>query len=455
MSSKKLSRRFILVNLILPLNLILGLMVIFSQSLLMERDKTEDELQSRIFLHKPLLNLLDHYDSVSHPDWLVFAALDSGEILHVSDKMKLKKTEWKKDVPDFSPEMIIADVILARIIKNIPDSITIVPFLYKGQSGIAVYMHDLLPLYLQVIQKPVYRLLIFFMTMMLFFLGLLQMNSHYKSVRRLIRASDRISNHDLDTEIKPGKQGEMATVFRSFEQMRKALKSNREKEARFVMSVTHDLKTPLSAMRMYLEAMKDGYIKISDEAGEAVNKILLKSAMLEDRIAELLDYSKLQTSIHELNRETIRISSWIEEQNLLFKEESLLNNRKYTGEIKVDESLKISGNIKLLNRALQNLIDNACRYTKENDIIQFRAVSKNNRLLLSFENSGPPIPYEEREKIFELFYRADKGRNSRGMGIGLASVQSVIENHGGTIVCGESSLGGAAFEIRIPLRLME
>jgi signal transduction histidine kinase len=440
-------KRVILVNFVIPLNLIIGLMIIFIQMLYLERDINKDDLKTKKFLHKPLIEILENRDNFTNPpDWLLFVAMDSGEIIYLVEEASFSQLPLKNQIGKYKLDLMLADIV-----KKLPDTITLVPFKYKGQNGLAIYMHDLLPLFMQVLQKPAYIGFIFFLTMSMFLMGLLQMNSFFRSVRRLIQASVRIAHKDLDTEIHSEQELELARVFQAFEQMRKALKSNRDKEARFVMSVTHDLKTPLAAMRMYLEAMKDGYIEIGDEAEKAVSKILVKSGILEDRIGELLEYSKLQTSVHELKRDIIDVKTWISEQNVYFDDECQMNDRKYSNEISLPPDLKILVNSKLVNRALNNLIDNACRYTKKGDSIKLRAYYEGDYLILNLEDSGPGVETTEREKIFELFYRADKGRNSRGMGIGLASVQYIIENHGGAISCGESSLGGSSFTVSLPI----
>ena len=440
----RINKRIIIVNLVLPLNLIIGLVLIFANLLYMEKEKTENGLTVNNFLHAPLLELLEKADEANVPNWLLLVALDSGEAIYLAEH------EGKKPLI-FMEEEKNMDLILADIVKKTPDTISMVPFQYKGHSGLAIYMQDLLPAHLKVVQRPGYIGFVFFLTMIMFLLGLLQMNSYYNSIRRLIRASVRIANKDLDTEIHRGKQPELSKVFLAFDQMRKALKANREKESRFVMSVTHDLKTPLAAMRMYLEAMNDGYIEVSGEAEEAIKKILIKPGVLEDRIGELLEHSKLQTSVHKLKKEIIEVPSWIDEQSRFFDEECQMNQRKYTQKIDLSGQIKISGNLKLLNRAFSNLIDNACRYTKEGDSVKLKSYLSHGFLKIRIEDSGPGVPPAERQKIFELFYRADKGRNSRGMGIGLASVQSIIENHGGTISCGDSPLGGASFSVSLPI----
>ena len=443
-----LSRRLIVVNLILPFNLFFGLFFLFTQMLFLERDVSENGLSTKRFLYAPLMGLLDKENaSFEPPGWLLFVAMESGEIVYTTGEHGPVRPLGIEHDGETGNE----NQNLAEIVKAISGTMTIISFRYNGQHGVAVYMRDLLPFHFQLIQNPAYTGFIFALTTVLFLLGLFQMNKYHRSVSELVRASARIANKDFETEITVKAEREMGTVFQAFDQMRKTLKSNRENEARFVMSVTHDLKTPLAAMRMYLEAMKDGYIEINGEARDAVQKILIKSEMLEDRIAELLEYSKLQNTVHEIQRENVNVPSWIKDQIVFFEEESQMHRRLFSSRVNLPEDLKASINQKLMSRALNNLIDNAFRYTAEGDTVAFASYYEGNSCFFEIEDSGPGIPEEEREKIFELFYRVDKGRNRRGMGIGLASVKSIIENHGGKITCGESPSGGALFRITLPV----
>ena len=443
----KQNRRLILVNLILPFNLFIGLFILFTQILFLERNISENGLRAKKFLVPPLLELLENRDGATvPPEWLLFAALGSGDVIYNindADPDSLKLSDSFLQYQDA--------IGLSTIINAITGPLTIVSFDYKGEKGIVVYSYDKLPFHFRIIHNPAYIGSIFTLTMIFFFLGLYQMNKYYHSVNKLVQASVRIANKDFDTEIESKGMQEMEMVFLAFDQMRKILKTNRERESRFVMSVTHDLKTPLAAMRMYLEAMKDGYIEIGGDARDAVGKILTKSEILEDRIAELLEYSKLQNFIHELQKDFVDMTEWLQNQVIFINEESRLHHRRFSAEINISPGINVSLNQRLMARALHNLIDNAYRYTHEDDAIRLSSYCEGDYCMISVEDSGPGIPPEEREKIFELFYRADKGRNKRGMGIGLASVKSIIENHGGTISCGDTPLGGVRFVITLPM----
>jgi signal transduction histidine kinase len=107
-------------------------------------------------------------------------------------------------------------------------------------------------------------------------------------------------------------------------------------------------------------------------------------------------------------------------------------------------------------RALENLFDNACRYSSGGDKIRFTVQETANSLNICMEDSGIGVSPKNRENIFELFFREDNSRNTRGMGIGLSMVQNVIESMKGEVHYFDSELGGAGFEIILPIqRLIE
>lgn len=442
MRKRNRSWRFILVNLILPFNLVISLVFILSQSIMMERNIDENSLKSKRFLHDPLLRVLEREENYRPPRWLGLVATEKDRIIYVADESIRGHLNFSSgDMATF----------MNWVIRTLPDEITMMPFTYDGTEGLAIYMNNALPFYMRILQKPVYLRFIISTTMLLFLLGILQMNSHQRSVNRLVRASEQIQSRDFDRAIEGDRRSDMNVVFTAFDQMRRTLKANRDRDSRFLLSATHDLKTPLSAMRMYLEAMNDGYIEIGGEAREAVGKVLSKSAILESRIGELLEYSRLTNSSQGTERSIMELEPWLKEQDVLFREECRLNHREYRSSLSVNPTDTLWGGKSVLERAMQNLIDNACRYTEEGDTVFFSARSDGKSLVLTLEDNGPGIAAADRENIFELFYRADKGRNSRGMGIGLASVKSIMETHGGTIICTESPEGGAAFIMELPL----
>ena len=448
-----MSWRIIILNLILPLNLLILMFVLFVQIWFMQFDVNKNGLQASRYLVDPLLEVFsDKPDAEKDvPGWIIMIVLENGKIYYpLAEDLDILQNDWE----EMGGKSNHLQPFLAEMASEITNDLSIVSFTYWGQKGICFYVDDLMPSAFRVLQKPRYLTNLFLVTTLLFIMGGGIILNLKRDMEKLILAASRLQNMDFKTPLLPDRENELYPVFRAFEDMRHELLDHREQGLRFMMSLTHDLKTPLTSIRGYLEALKDGVIDTEDEAKRVFDTMLKKSALLEERINEMLVFSKVVSTQIKGEGEIFSAKEWLENLNSFFYEESILNKKSYTFRIDCPENLKLSGLEKQLTRAVGNLYDNACSYTDEKDPVLFTAeYDKDNQILIvRMEDGGPGIPPENREKIFELFYRKDKGRNTRGMGIGLASVKFVADMHGGDAFCHDSSLGGACFEIHLPVK---
>ncbi|MDC7223676.1 MAG: ATP-binding protein, partial [Spirochaetales bacterium] len=142
----------------------------------------------------------------------------------------------------------------------------------------------------------------------------------------------------------------------------------------------------------------------------------------------------------------------LEEAKEVFRNDALIRNRTLETNLLLPEKTMILGDRKMFFQVLENLFDNACRYTDGGDTIRFTARRDNKNIRITMEDSGAGITKEHIPYIFDNFYRADSGRNTRGIGVGLASSKTIIQSHGGVISYGQTNLGGACFLIELPLQ---
>lgn len=441
---------FIILDLILPVNLTLLIPVLFIQIWYMQIPMDIEGLQTKRFLVNPLLEVLqDRPDSEKQiPEWITFVGMDDGTVLYPLFNIHKTNQTWMEQ-----KEGINLNRFVASLVTDMPNNMNMINFTYQGQKGLCFYRKPLLPGVLRILHSPTYLIYLFFIAMLLFTTGLIIINSFKKNEAKLILAAQRIRNMDFDTQLKPNRINHLADVFTAFDNMRCELEHFRSQGIRFIMSISHDLKTPLTSIRAYIEAMKDGVIVTPEERSQAIGKILLKTNLLEARIDELLDLSMIFTSGKKMSYDVFSIKKWTGEMIEYFREDCLINGRSFSVEENLTENLKIRGSMKVLTRAVMNLFDNACRYTQKEDPIRMvLSVSEDKEhFVLIFEDGGTGVSPEDRDLVFELFYRKDKGRNTRGMGIGLTSVKYVVEEHGGSVFCEKSSLGGACFRINLPL----
>lgn len=280
-----------------------------------------------------------------------------------------------------------------------------------------------------------------------------------RSIISLENAAREIGRGNLDAPIKFTKkqkrQGksldELKSLVDSFETMRIELKENHNNQSRMIMSISHDLKTPLTLIKGYVEALKDGMAETPREVEKYADIIYDRSMILEERINDLIYFAKLRTSDWQARFTIFSISQFLNETADIFSNDAHIRKRFFQYKNSLSADFMIAGDHKLLFQSLENLFDNACRHTKDDDILKLTAKITHNSVQIEFEDSGSGIEREHQKFIYDMFYRADSGRNTRGLGIGLSSVKTIIESHGGSISYKSSDLGGAGFLIELPV----
>lgn len=271
-----------------------------------------------------------------------------------------------------------------------------------------------------------------------------------RGIERLDRAAARVANGDLEFELKSKGADELATLTRSFESMRKALKEERAMRSRFLMAVSHDLKTPLTSIKGYLEAIHDGVAREPEMLERHLGIISDKSTLLESRINELIDYVKMSTGEWQLRHRPVRIHGFLTELGKVFAADAQVFHRSFSCSVELPEELELAGDEGLITRALDNLFHNALRYTREGDAIFLEASQDGDEVVIAFRDSGPGVPEEELERIFEPFYRGSSSRREAGTGLGLSTARSIFAAHGWSIVA--RSPGGKGFTLIIRAR---
>ncbi|MBI4610485.1 MAG: hypothetical protein HY726_15920 [Candidatus Rokubacteria bacterium] len=222
--------------------------------------------------------------------------------------------------------------------------------------------------------------------------------------------------------------------------------------ADFVANVSHDLKTPLSLIRMFGETLELG--RVGDEAKrqEYYRVITRESERLSRLIDNVLDFSRIEggrrayvmtpTAVEPLIGETLKAFSYP------------LTQQGFKVEVSVAPGLpEVPMDADAVGQALANLVDNAIKYSASRKALRVEAVARVGHLALSVADEGVGIPAEEQGRIFEKFYRVGRSETQgrRGSGVGLALVRHIAEAHGGRVTV-ESRLGeGSCFTLWIPL----
>lgn len=233
--------------------------------------------------------------------------------------------------------------------------------------------------------------------------------------------------------------------------MRGLLKEDQESNTRFLMSVSHDLKTPLSTIDGYLDALIDGFADDDKSRAKFYQTMKDKSEILTERIAGLIGYARMSTGewieklgpVHAGTFFTRFIKGYQAEAELKGYQLSLSPLPDLDFNIIMDENLAY--------RALENLVQNAIKYSDERKIISFGIVRNRDALLIQVGNRGTGISPENHEAVFLPFFRESTGRNEAGSGLGLSTVKHIAESHGWSVSLSSEPGEYTEFTICIPL----
>lgn len=200
-----------------------------------------------------------------------------------------------------------------------------------------------------------------------------------------------------------------------------------EKQKQFVADASHELKTPLSVIMASAEAFEN-----EPNEKKWLNNIKSESERMSNLISDLLDMAKLENGIKE--QYSIQELSKIVEREVLTLE-SLIYEKNIKLEYNIEENLKLNCNSNQIKQLVAILLDNAIKHSSSQGEIKVNLKKDKNNIILEVKNKGKEIPKEEREKIFERFYRADesRNRNENRYGLGLAIAKNIVSNHDGKI----------------------
>ena len=221
----------------------------------------------------------------------------------------------------------------------------------------------------------------------------------------------------------------------------------------FVANVSHELRSPLSLLQGYVEALADGIAEDEEQKQKYLNIVLDETLRLRRLVNDILDLSQLETGNMNMKTELISI------QDLVFMVTDrfipLFEEQKKNLQVTVPDNIPmINGDEDKLQQVLINLLDNAAKYTPESGTVRVAAILKGQNVEISVADSGAGIPPGELEQVWERFYKIDKARTREGVGgtgIGLAIAKNIVLAHHGQVEV-TSELGkGARFAFRIPI----
>lgn len=221
----------------------------------------------------------------------------------------------------------------------------------------------------------------------------------------------------------------------------------------FVSRVTHDLKTPLTSIRMFVETLQMGRVSGEEEARECLEVIARETQKLTALIDRVLDFSRLEAGKKQFRFEEVDVPALVE--SALESARPEIEEAGFALEVRVEDGLPtVRADGDAIAEVLVNLLNNAVKYSGAEKWIAVRAVRRGDEVALEVEDRGLGIPERERKRIFERFYRADdqRVREASGTGLGLALCKQIVEAHGGRIEVRSQVGVGSTFSAILPRR---
>lgn len=244
---------------------------------------------------------------------------------------------------------------------------------------------------------------------------------------------------------------EITEIAQNLESMKSSLQDTQNRQNKFIMGLSHDLRTPIAVIKGYVEAISDGIITNPQDISETMELIGSKTEKLENMINSLINFMKMDSKEYRNTLIPESIKTIITDFAKEAENSGRVFNRKITYSIDLTKDYFIPLDQQLVTRAFENLYSNALRYTKDGDFISISAEDDKQNIYIKFCDTGEGIEKKDLANIFDMFYRGTNSRREEGMGIGLSVVKNIIDIHKWKISVDSEKNIGTYFTITIPL----
>ena len=407
--------------------------------------KSPDMLEDMNYIKSWNAELLDKYSFI--------AVRKNDKFIYTGNKNKLNMiSDDLQSFGDYSTDVDGGTYIEGKNRKH--------PFLVKAQDfyfsdggeGTIFVITDLNTLFPQI--KAAIIQSIISVLFILMFMALILMLWIYRSILRplnLLRIGmNQIKEGDLEYTVETGMDDEIGQLCEDFEEMRIRLKEQIDSRLQYeedikelISNISHDLKTPLTAIKGYSEGLMDGVADTPEKQEKYLRTIFTKANDMSILVDELAFYAKIDCNTIPYSFKEINLRNYFEDCIDELSLDLEVKNIEIHYENEIEPSVEVVADAEQLKRVINNIIGNAVKYIdKKKGIIQIHIHDIGNFVQVEIEDNGIGIPKTDIPYIFDRFYRADASRNSRkgGSGLGLAISKKIIEDHSGKIWA-ESEIG--------------
>ncbi len=258
----------------------------------------------------------------------------------------------------------------------------------------------------------------------------------------------RLGSGHFGDKLELRQSNELDQLALELNRMSERLASLDQERRAFLANVSHELRTPISNVFVTVEALRNGAAsdpKVSDRFFQNVED---ETKRLSRLINDLLDLGRLEAGVTLLEKQNLQLNSLI--SRAVRAVESRMQNSRISAQVNVGD-LQIQGDSERLLQALLNVLDNAIKHSTPNSQILITGYKQGKQAVVTIRDQGQGIKESDLPHIFEQFYTADRSRQGRGVGLGLAIAKRIIEAHGGSITATSQFGEGASFTISLPL----
>ena len=386
---------------------------------------------------------LEKINSEMNSTYAFLAVRKNDEFIYIGDKQKFERIDssFPGYVENYGEEMQ-----MVYLGGSFPCLVRQLNFVYsdggKGTAFIVINVDKVIP-QIKVLATEIIAVVLIVMIITCVVLISWIYKSVLRPINKLSKATQRISCGDLDFDICADKEDEIGTLFDDFENMRARLKElieaqqAYEKESRELISnISHDLKTPLTAIKGYAEGILDGVADTKEKQQKYITTIYNKAIDMTSLVDELSLYSKLDSNMIPYDFQNIIVDDYFTDCMDELSVDAEINGLKleYSNTCNKNTVVVIDG--EQIKRVINNVVGNAVKYTGDKDgIIKVRISEKGKFVQVEIEDNGKGISKKDLKYIFDRFYRTDSSRNSAqgGTGLGLSIAKKIIDRHGGKI----------------------
>lgn len=260
----------------------------------------------------------------------------------------------------------------------------------------------------------------------------------FDPIRKLGEAMEKVADGDLTVHVETKSSSkEIQEIYSGFNLMTHELNATEVLQTDFVSNVSHEIKTPISAIEGYTMLLQDSD-NLEENQKQYVEKILFNTKRLSDLVGNILLLSKIENQTIQTNQTKYRLDEQIRQS--IVAQEPAWSQKDIEFDVDLD-SVEYTGSEGLMHHVWNNLISNAIKFSPAGGMVKIRLVRQNDKIVFSVEDNGPGIAEEAKKHIFDKFYQGDSSHKEEGNGLGLALVKRIIAIAGGEIAVENTDCG--------------